>query len=151
MNTNSLSNFLFHGNEHDSIKYHLHLKVLTVNTNSLSSSLSCAGGISSTFLSSILSFEERVLAGLRLCRLLLQVFDFLFIYEVIYCCWKESKCRHFFFHFVFTEKRAGVALHHEVLSFVFLIGRTMYFHSRSLFWLVGCVFRSNFTRAFFRV
>ena len=73
---------------------------------------------------------------------------FLLIYEVIYCSFKESKSWHFL-HFVFTESRALVVLHCEVLSFVCLIGRTMYFHSRSFFWLVGCEFRKKFMRAFF--
>ena len=96
-------------------------------------------------------FEGRLLAGLRFCQSLQSCFCFLLIYEVIYCSFKENKSWHLCFHFVFTESRALVALHCEVLSFVSLIGRTMYFHSRSLFWLVCCIFRTNFTRAFFHV
>ena len=68
----------------------------------------------------------------------------------IYCSFKGSKSWHIF-HFASTEIRALVALHGEVLWFVSLIGRTLYFHSRSLFWLVGCEFRTNFARAFFPV
>ena len=52
---------------------------------------------------------------------------------------------------LFSEIRALVALHCELLSIVSLIGRTMYFHSRSLLRLVGCVFRTNSMRAFFHV
>ena len=75
---------------------------------------------------------------------------FFLVYEVIYCSFKESKSLHFL-HFVFTEGRALVALHCEVLSFVCLIGRTMYFQGRSFFWLVGCEFREKFMRDFFFV
>lgn len=96
-------------------------------------------------------FEGRLLAGLRFCQFCTHVFVFLLIYEVIYYSFKENKSWHLCFHFVFTESRALVALYCEVLSFVSLIGRTMYFHSRSLFWLVCCIFRTNFTRAFFHV
>jgi len=60
----------------------------------------------------------------------------------IYCVSKKSKSWHYFFHFVFAESRAPVALPCEVLSFVSLIGRTMNF--RSPFWLVGYAFRTNF-------
>lgn len=96
-------------------------------------------------------FEGRLLAGLRFCQSLQSCFCFLLIYEVIYCSFKENKSWHLCFHFVFTESPALVALYCEVLSFVSVIGRTMYFHSRSLFWLVCCIFRTNFTRAFFHV
>lgn len=78
-------------------------------------------------------------------------FSFLLIYEVIFCSFMESKSWHFFIHFFLTESRVLVALHCKVLSFLSLIGRTIYFHSCSLFWLVGCVFRKKFKRAFFFV
>ena len=59
--------------------------------------------------------------------------SFLLIYEVIFCSFMENKSWHVLIYFVFTESRALVALHRKVLSFVSLIGRTIYFHSCSLF------------------
>ena len=61
-------------------------------------------------------------------------FSFLLIYEVIFFSFMESKSWHFFIHFFFlTESRVLVALLCKVLSFLSLIGRTIYFHSSSLF------------------
>ena len=50
---------------------------------------------------------------------------------------------------IFTESCALVVLHCEVLTFVSLTGRTVYFHSRSLVCLVDCVFQGFRNYAFF--
>ena len=98
-------------------------------------------------------FEGRFLVGLRFCPSLHSCFCFLAHLwgHLLFLQGEQilAPLLPFFLFFVFTESRALFALHCEVLSFLSLIGRTMYFHSRSLFWLVCCVFRTNFTWAFF--
>ena len=91
---------------------------------------------------SLLSFEERVLAILRLCLCLLSYFCFL---------------AHVLSHLLFLQREQllalllpGIlvlrALVASTVKFVSLIERTMYYHGRSLFRLLGCEFRTNFTR-----
>ena len=121
------------------------ISIFGSDTNLLSNSLSSAGGVFSTFLKSIPSSEEGFLAGLRLCWSLLWSFCFLAHPWSHLLSLKGSKSWHFF-HFVLKESRPLVSLHCEELPFVSLIGRKMNFHNHSLFWLVGWVFRTNFTR-----
>ena len=100
------------------------------------------------------SFEERVLAGVRLCRFLLSCFCFL-AHPGSHLLFFQGKqiLALLKFHFqciLFLQKAALVDLHCEILpSCLRLDERSMYFDSRLLFWLVECVFRTNFTRAFF--
>ena len=94
---------------------------------------------------SLPSSEEGFLSGLCLCWSLLWSFCFLAHPWSHLLSLKGSKSWHFF-HFVLKESRPLVSLHCEELPFVSLIGRKMNFHSHSLFWLVGWVFLTNFTR-----
>ena len=149
MNTNSLSNFFFHGNEHDSIKYHLHLKVLTVNTNSLGNSLSWATGvISSTFLSSTLLWRKGISSHTS-PSVSARVFLFSCLSTKASIVPSRRANLGTSSSILFLQNAAVVLLFTVMWSTIVRVSDwTMYFQSRSLFWLVGCVFRADFTRFF---
>ena len=99
-------------------------------------------------ISTFLIFEERVLAGLRLCRFLFTCFCFL---------------AHLWRDLFFLQGEQNLGISSCVLFFVFdlfsLPSTVKYYHSclwldersRPLFWFDGYVFRTNFMEAFLHV